>query len=163
MVHPPPFTLRPSPPLHHLPHPIRRSPLPPFIYIYRRLWNRHNEHIPSWCLPRPVILRPHHEERPLVENGRLCPLWRHIRWLTLHRLVLQVSPDSEQILWQVTSLAITVIPLIVTPIDFLLATRDISSGQSFECKALLILDLIMTILIYVPACLSLIAQALALL
>jgi len=71
--------------------------------------------------------------------------------------------QSEQTLWQATSLAITVIPLIVAPIDFLLATRDIRSCQKFECKVLLILDFIMTILIYVPACLSLIAQALALL
>ena len=72
---------------------------------------------------------------------------------------------SEQTLWQATSLAITVIPLIVAPIDFLLATRDISSCQKFERRALLILDLIMTILlfVYVPARLSLIAQALALL
>ena len=72
---------------------------------------------------------------------------------------------SEQTLWRATSLAIMVIPLIVAPIDFLLATRDISSCQKFECRALLILDLIVTILlfVYVPVRLSLIAQALALL
>ncbi len=72
---------------------------------------------------------------------------------------------SEQTLWRATSLAITVIPLIIAPIDFLLATRDIGSCQKFERRALLILDLIMTILlfVYVPARLSLIAQALALL
>jgi len=76
---------------------------------------------------------------------------------------------SEQTLWRSTSSAITVIPLIVAPIDFLLATRlrtrDIKSCQKSEQTALLILDLIMTILlfIYVPARLSLIAQALALL
>ena len=75
----------------------------------------------------------------------------------------------EQTLWQATSSAITVIPLIVAPIDFLLATRlhtrDINSCEKFERTALLTLDLIMTILlfIYVPARLSLIAQALALL
>ena len=76
---------------------------------------------------------------------------------------------SELILWRATSLAITVIPFIVAPIDFFLAirlqNRDINSCQKLERKALLILDLIMTILlfIYVPARLSLIAQALALL
>jgi len=71
----------------------------------------------------------------------------------------------EQTLWQCTSLAITVIPLIVAPIDFLLATRDIHFCQRFKRRALLFLDLIMTILlfIYVPARLSLLAQALALL
>ena len=71
----------------------------------------------------------------------------------------------EQTLWQCASLAITVIPLIVAPIDFLLATRDIHSCQRFERRALLFLDLIMTILlfIYVPARLSLLVQALALL
>jgi len=71
----------------------------------------------------------------------------------------------EQTLWRATSLAITVIPLIVAPIDLLLAKRDISTCKTFERGALLTLDLIMTILlfIYVPARLSLIAQALALL
>ncbi len=76
---------------------------------------------------------------------------------------------SEQTLWRATSLAITVIPLIVAPIDFLLATRlhnrAINSCEKFERTALLILDLIMTILLfcYVPARLSLVAQAFALL
>ena len=75
----------------------------------------------------------------------------------------------EQTLWRSTSLAITIIPLIVAPIDFLLATRlgyrDINSCQKFEYRALLTLDTIMTILlfVYVPARLSLIAQALTLL
>ena len=76
---------------------------------------------------------------------------------------------SEQTLWRSTSLAITAIPLIVSPTDFLLAARlrirDINSCPTFEKAALLFLDLVMTILlfIYVPARLSLIAQALALL
>ena len=75
----------------------------------------------------------------------------------------------EQTLWRSTSVAITAIPLIVAPIDFILATRlrdrDINSCAIFEKIPLLILDLVMTILlfIYVPARLSLIAQALALL
>jgi hypothetical protein len=76
---------------------------------------------------------------------------------------------TEQTLWRSTSLAITAIPLIVAPIDFLLATRlhtrDIKSCGKSEQIAILTLDLVMTILlfIYVPARLSLIAQALALL
>jgi hypothetical protein len=76
---------------------------------------------------------------------------------------------TEQTLWRSTSLAITAIPLIIAPIDFLLATRlhtrDIESCGKLEQIAILTLDLIMTILlfIYVPARLSLIAQALALL
>jgi hypothetical protein len=76
---------------------------------------------------------------------------------------------TEQTLWRSTSLAITAIPLIVAPIDFLLATRlhtrDIKSCGKLEQYVLLTLDLVMTILlfIYVPARLSLIAQALALL
>ena len=62
---------------------------------------------------------------------------------------------SEQALWRAMSLAITVIPLIVAPIDFLLAARDINTCQGLERRALLILDLIMTILLldwtkYVP-------------
>jgi len=76
---------------------------------------------------------------------------------------------SEQTLWRATSLIITVIPPVVSPIDFLLAARlknkDIKFWKKFEHRALLVLDLIMTILlfVYVPARLSLIAQALALL
>jgi len=71
---------------------------------------------------------------------------------------------SEQTLWQATSLAITVIPLVVAPIDFLLAIQDINSCGKVKRIVLLILDLIMTILlfIYVPARLSLITLAFAL-
>ena len=32
-----------------------------------------------------------HKEWSLVANGRLRSLWRHIRWLALHRLVLRIS------------------------------------------------------------------------
>ena len=64
---------------------------------------------------------------------------------------------SEQTLWRATLLAITVIPLIIAPIDFLLATRDINSCQRLERRALLLL------FVCVPARLSFIAQALALL
>ena len=76
---------------------------------------------------------------------------------------------SEQSLWRSTSVAIAAIPVVVAPIDYLLATRlrirDIGSCSTFEKVALLTLDLVMTILlfVYVPARLSLIAQALALL
>ena len=72
----------------------------------------------------------------------------------------------EQTFWRTASAAITIIPLIVAPIDFLLAIRDLDSCSGVvERKVLLILDLVMTVLlfIYVPARLSLIAQALALL
>ena len=76
----------------------------------------------------------------------------------------------EQSLWRSTSVAITAIPLIVAPIDFFLSARlrthgDIDSYPALEKIAILVLDLIMTILlfVYVPARLSLIAQALALL
>jgi len=66
----------------------------------------------------------------------------------------------EQHLWRASSLAITVIPFIVAPIDYILENFDL------DIKVIrLTLDLIMTILlfVYVPARLSLIAQALALL
>ena len=75
----------------------------------------------------------------------------------------------EQSLWRSTSVAITAIPLIVAPIDFLMATRlrirDIKSCPTSERVTLLTLDLAMTILlfVYVPARISLVAQALALL
>ena len=75
----------------------------------------------------------------------------------------------EQSLWRSTSVAITAIPLIVARIDFLLAARlrirDINFCPRFEKFALLTLDLVMAILlfVYVPVRLSLIAQALALL
>ena len=77
---------------------------------------------------------------------------------------------SEQALWRSTSTVIAAIPLIVAPIDFILATRlrthgDIDFCPTLEKVALLFLDLVMTILlfVYVPGRLSLIAQALALL
>jgi len=72
----------------------------------------------------------------------------------------------EQTFWRTTSSAITIIPLIVAPIDFLLTIRGLDSCSGVvQRKVLLILDLVMTVLlfIYVFARLSLIAQALALL
>ena len=64
---------------------------------------------------------------------------------------------TKQTLWRSTSLAIAAIPLIVAPIDFIVATRlrirDINPCATLERLALLVLDLIMTVLlfIYVPA------------
>jgi len=60
-------------------------------------------------------------------------------------------------------LAITAIPLIVAPIDYILDNFELNRG--FAKVVRLVLDLVMTILlfIYVPARLSLIAQALVLL
>lgn len=72
---------------------------------------------------------------------------------------------AEQNLWRATSLAITIIPLIVAPIDFLLAAHDVNSYPQAMRRILLVPDLVMTVLLfmYVPARLSLLAQALALL
>src|SRR5258705_1992744 len=69
----------------------------------------------------------------------------------------------EQHLWRASSLAITAIPLVVAPIDYLLENYKLDKG-SFKVLRLT-LDLIMTILlfIYVPARLTLIGQAFALL
>src|SRR6266545_535903 len=91
MVHPPSFALRPSPPLHHLPHPIPCSSLPRFLHLHCCIRNRYNEHHPSWRFPCPALLRSRHEQRSLVPNGRLRPFRRHLRWFTLHWLVLQIS------------------------------------------------------------------------
>lgn len=69
----------------------------------------------------------------------------------------------EQNLWRTTALAITAIPVIVAPLDYVLENFALEEGFS---KALrLSLDLVITILlfIYVPARLFLIAQALILL
>jgi len=69
----------------------------------------------------------------------------------------------EQHLWRAASLAITVIPFIVAPIDYILENFELNQG--FLKVVRLVLDLIMTIFlfVYVPARLLLIAQALALL
>jgi len=69
----------------------------------------------------------------------------------------------EQHIWRASSLAITVIPLIVAPIDYILENYKLDKG--FLKVVRLILDLIMTILlfIYVPARLTLIGLAFALL
>lgn len=71
----------------------------------------------------------------------------------------------EQTLWQTTSATITVIPFIVAPIDFILTNRNLDNCGTAERTVLLLLDLVMTILlfIYVPARLSLLTQAVALL
>ena len=127
----------------------------------------------------------------IVTTSTVCPGASHVpsfyapttsndRWLRIAAFALfgvifgglhcigwyfKYPTQIEETLWRATSLAITVIPLVVAPIDFLLATRDINSCAMAGRTALLILDLIMTILlfIYVIARLSLIGQALALL
>ena len=73
-------------------------------------------------------------------------------------------PSSfERTLWRVTSLTITIIPFIVAPIDFVLEHVQLEGRLGKMVR--LTLDLIMTVLlfVYVPARLSLIAQAVALL
>ena len=74
----------------------------------------------------------------------------------------QYPTQFEQHLWRASSLAITVIPFIVAPIDYILENYKLNKG--FGKVIRLILDLVMTILlfVYVPARLSLIGQALAL-
>jgi len=69
----------------------------------------------------------------------------------------------EKNLWRASSLAITGIPIIVASIDFVLENYKLNEG--FRTVVRLVLDLVMTILLvlYVPARLSLIAQAFALL
>jgi len=69
----------------------------------------------------------------------------------------------EQRLWRASSLMITVIPFIVSPIDYVLENFELNKG--FGRVLHLALDLVMTVLlfVYVPSRLSLIAQALALL
>jgi len=68
----------------------------------------------------------------------------------------------EQHLWRASSLAISVIPLVVAPIDYILENFNLDEG--FLRVVRLTLDLIMTIplFIYVPARLTLIGQAFAL-
>ena len=69
----------------------------------------------------------------------------------------------EQHLWHASLVTITAIPHVVAPIDYILEICELN--KAFGRVVRLVLDLIMTTLlfIYVPARLSLIAQALALL
>ena len=69
----------------------------------------------------------------------------------------------ETSLWRHTSLVLTIVPLVAAPIDYILENVNLK-GRVGE-KLRLLLDLVMTALlfVYVPARLSLIAQALALL
>lgn len=71
--------------------------------------------------------------------------------------------EKEQNLWRATSLAITAIPVIVAPIDYVLENFELKEGSGRIVR--FALDLVMTVLLfaYVPARLSLIAQALSLL
>jgi len=76
---------------------------------------------------------------------------------------LAYPTSTQQTLWRATSLAITTIPFIVAPIDWLL--ENLSWNGGFGKLARDGLEFIMTILlvIYVPARLSLIVQAFILL
>ena len=69
----------------------------------------------------------------------------------------------EQHLWRASSLAITIISLIVAPIDYILENYKLDKG--FVKVVRLTLDPIMTILLFtdVPARLTLVGQAFALL
>jgi len=71
--------------------------------------------------------------------------------------------NSERSIWRYTSVVLTVIPFVAAPIDYILENVKLDSG--FSKKVRLALDIFMTIILftYVPARLSLIAQALALL
>ena len=124
----------PSLPFHHLPNSMLYTLIHCFVYVHRCFWDRHHEHHPSWCFSCSILLRPHHEERPLISHGHLCSPRRHLWRSIVRRLVFPTY--SEQTLWRATSLVIAVIPLIVAPIDFLLATRirirDIDSCEKLE-------------------------------
>ena len=77
-----------------------------------------------------------------------------------------IYPTSiERTLWRATSLAITIIPFAVAPIDYLLENVDSNLDGNFRKWVRYGLDFTLTILlfIYVPARLFLIAQAFALL
>ena len=69
----------------------------------------------------------------------------------------------EKNLWRASSLAITIIPVVAAPIDYILENFEFKSRSQRILR--LTLDLVMTVLlfIYVPTRLSLIAQSLSLL
>jgi len=75
--------------------------------------------------------------------------------------------DAERHLWRVTSLMITGIPFIVAPIDFIITNRGLITREAkgFErfLRGVLIFLLVSLLFIYVPARLSLLSQAVALL
>src|SRR5580765_6500441 len=89
----------------------------------------------------------------LALHGRKCPHGEFDERSLRKIMIISYSRNfkflthSEHSLWQYTSLAITVIPLIVAPIDFFLATRlrihGIESCGKLEQTALLTLDLVM--------------------
>jgi len=165
LVRGPSFTFCPSLPFYHLPNSILCTLIHCFVYVHRCFWDRHHEHHPSWCSSCSILLRPHHE----ISHGHLCSLRRHLRRSTLRWLVFPV-PNS---LWT-DPLANHLFGDRRHPSHS--CTNRLPLGHSHPhpwhrflwkvgTKALLTLDLILTILlfIYVPARLTLIAQAFALL
>ena len=70
---------------------------------------------------------------------------------------------SERFIWRYTSVVLTVIPFVAAPIDCVL--ENVKLDNKFRKKVRLVLDMLITALlfVYVPARLSLIAQAVALL
>ncbi len=113
-------------------------------------------HVPSFYAPRTVSDR---YSRMIVFalfgvifGGIHCFAWN-----------FTFPTSSERFLWRYTSLALTTIPFVAAPIDYALENFELDSPVGKKVR--LALDILMTILlfVYVPARLSLIAQALALL
>ena len=121
---------------------------------------------PSRRISRPVLLRSEHSERPLVSYGRIRSHLCHFQRTTLYRMELQVPYPPGTIPLAVHITCHYCNSTYRCPNNFLLATRlrirDTNSCPKFEKAALLILDLVMTIFlfVFVPA---LIAQVLVLL
>ena len=69
----------------------------------------------------------------------------------------------ERNLWRGSSLVVTVIPFIVAPIDYVLEIFKLNKGFGSVLRFALYLIMTILLFIYVPARLSFIAQALALL
>ena len=112
----------------------------------------------SWCFTRPATYGDKYSRMvvfaffEVIFGGRHCLGWN-----------FTYPTPFERHLWLASAVAITAIPFMVAPIDYILENFELK--RRFGKKIRLILDLFMTILlfIYIPARLSLIGQALALL
>lgn len=71
--------------------------------------------------------------------------------------------ESERTLWRFTTLAITVIPSIIAPIQYILANRKADEGEKIALVLCLYVVTNTLLLIYMSARLSLVAQTLSLL